>query len=185
MPTRDIDTQGSKAGQSSWALETAQYIFKRRQLPLVEMAERDDVLNIAYQYWQSKRNGNLLPSRSNIDILEITRLIKHTHLIDVRDSDPENWFFRLVGSIVPQTLGWPIGRDTLSACPWPEYKAMLIQDYSTVKMTGVPMYQEFAIRIDWIAYQYSRVVLPFADDGRTVDTLMSCVVHRAIPDLQV
>lgn len=185
MPTRDIDTQGSKAGQPPWAFGAAQYVFKRRQLPLVEMAERDDVLNVAYQYWQSKRNGDWLPSRSSIDILEITRLIKHTHLVDVSDSDPENWFFRLVGSIVPRTLRWPIGRDTLSSCPWPEYKAAVIQDYDTVRSTGTPMYQEFAIRLDWIAYQYSRVVLPFADDGRTIDTLMSCVVHRPIPDLQV
>lgn len=183
MPTRDFDTQGSKAGQSSWTLETAQYVFKRRQLPLVEMAERDDVLNIAYQYWQSKRNGSLLPSRSDIDILEITRLIKYTHLVDVHDPDPDKWYFRLVGSIVPQTLGWPMGRDTLGTCPWPEYKSMAVQDYGTAKMTGVPMYHEFAIRIDWIAYQYSRVLLPFADDGRTVDTLMSCVVHRPVTDL--
>ena len=185
MAAWNVDIESSEIEQTSWTSGSTKNVVKRRQLPLIEMPERDEVLNTAYHYWQSKRNGGLLPSRGSIDILEITRLIKHTHLIDVRDSDPDRWFFRLVGSIVPQTWGWGIGRDKLSDCPWPEYKAMLIQDYGTVKMTGVPMYHEIAIRVDWVAYQYSRVILPFAEDGRTVDALMSCVVHRPIPELQV
>lgn len=185
MPIWDVDIHPSKIEQASWTSGTAQNVVKRRQLPLDQMAERDDVLNNAYQYWQSKRAGGLLPSRGDIDILDITRLIKHTHLIDVRDPDPDNWYFRLVGSIVPQTWGWGIGRDKLSDCPWPQYKDMLVQDYGTVKATGVPMYHEIAIRVDWVGHQYARVILPFAEDGRAVDTVMSCVVHREVPDLRI
>lgn len=185
MPIWDVDIQTANIEETSWTSGEAENVVKRRQLSLDLMPERDEVLYSAYEYWVSKRDGGLLPSRKDIDILDITRLIKHTHLIDVRDPDPDNWFFRLVGSIIPQSWEWGSGRDKLSDCPWPQYKDMLVQDYGTVKATGAPMYHEIAIRLDWVAYQYSRVMLPFADDGRAVDTLMSCVVHRALPDLQV
>lgn len=149
------------------------------------MALHDAVLEMAYRYWEEKRHGGLLPARSEIDVLEISKLIKNTHLIDVHDADSKEWHFRVVGSIVPQTWQWGCGQDKLSDCPWPAYLEMLIQDYGTVKSTGVPMYHEIAIRVDWVEYQYSRVVLPFAPAGRQVDTLMSCVFHRDTPDLKV
>lgn len=161
----------------------ARNVVRRRQIPLDAMQSLDEALHTAYAYWQSKRKGGLLPSRGDIDVLEIAKLIKNTHLIDVHSADPKEWCFRLVGSIIPQTWEWGSGRDKLVDCPWPAYKEMLFQDYGTVKATGVAMYHELVITVDWVEYQYARVVVPLADDGRHVDTLMSCVVHRPVPDL--
>ena len=179
----DIESHATK--ETSRSSDTAQNVVKRRQLPLEAMATHDEVLQTAYQYWEAKREGGLLPARSGIDVLEIATLIKYTHLVDVQNPDPNEWRFRVVGSIVPQTWEWGTGQDKLSDCPWPPYLEMLIQDYGTVKSTGVPMYHEISIRVDWVNYQYSRVVLPFAPDGRQVDTLMSCVFHRETPDLKI
>ncbi len=185
MANRELGFEPHEIEESSWISGTAKNVVKRRQLPLEAMVAHDKVLEVAYRYWESKRHGGLLPARREIDVLEIRKLIKHTHLIDVQDSDAKEWRFRVVGSILPPTWEWGSGQDKLSDCPWPPYLEMLLQDYGTVKSTGVPMYHEIAIRVDWVEYRYSRVVLPFAPDGREVDTLMSCVFHRDIADLEL
>lgn len=157
----------------------------RRQLPIEELPTRDEVLDTAYRYWHSKRREGLLPSRNDIDILEVSKIIKHTHLVDVSNGNVELWYFRLTGSVVPQTWPWGVGRDKISDCPWQPYREMLQQDYGAVKFTGAPMYHEVAARVDWVPLSYARVIMPLANDGRTVDTLMSCVVLRDTPGLAV
>ena len=183
MLARIFGSRTSRIEEASWNTGATPNVVKRRQLPIEALPERDQVLDTAYRYWHSKRRQGLLPSRNDIDILEITKIIKHTHLIDVSSDKTDEWCFRVVGAVVPQTWQWGCGRDKISDCPWPPYRDMLLQDYGAVKFTGVPMYHEIAIRVDWVAYHYSRIVLPFADDGRGVDNLMSCVFHRDTPDL--
>jgi len=183
MAVVDPDFRSAAVEEISSSAGAARNVVRRRQLPLEAMASFDEALNTALAYWQSKRHGGLLPSRKDIDVLEIAKLIKNTHLVDVSAADPKEWCFRIVGSIIPQNWEWGSGRDKLIDCPWPAYKDMLFQDYGTVKATGVPMYHELVITVDWLEYQYARVVMPLADDGRQVDTLMSCVFHRPVPEL--
>ena len=158
---------------------------KRRELPLDRMPMQDGILATAYQYWTSKSRPSRLPSRGDIDILDIVSLIKHLHLVDVSEGDPNDWYFRIIGAVVPKTLGWDGGRDKVSSCPWPVYKEALLEDYATVKAIAAPLYQEVALRLDNHSYEYARLLLPLAADGRQVDALMSCVFLRATPGLTV
>lgn len=156
----------------------------RRQVPLDGLADRDELLNFAYEYWQSKRDGGLLPTRDSIDILDLRPVLKITHMVDVTSEVPEDWTFRVVGSVVPRDWDWSSGRPALSACPWPPFKQMLVEDYGSARFTGVPLYHEIAARVDWVEYTYSRIILTLADDGRNVNTLMVCINRREIPDLR-
>lgn len=183
MLARLFGSRAPRIEETSWDAGTTRNAVKRRQLPIEALAERDEVLDMAYRYWHSKRREGLLPARNDIDILEVSRIIKHTHLVDVSDENSDLWRFRLTGSVVPQTWPWGVGRDKISDCPWQPYREMLVEDYGTVKFTGAPMYHEIAARVDWVALTYSRIVLPLADDGRKVDNLMSCVVLRDTPGL--
>ena len=185
MLARIFGSRTAKFEETSWQSGEARNVVKRRQLPIEELPERDEVLHTAYRYWHSIRQEGLLPARQNIDILEISKIIKHTHLVDVSSENSDEWGFRLVGAVIPQTWAWGVGRDKLGDCPWPPYRDMLLQDYGAVKFTGAPMYHEIAIRLDWVAHYYSRILLPLADDGRSVDNLMSCVVFRETPGLEL
>ena len=159
--------------------------IKRRELPLGQMPMLDHVLAAAYAYWHAKHQPPRLPARTDIDILEIPPLIKHLHIVDVSDRDPNEWRFRIVGAVVPKEFGWGFGRERVSGCPWPVYRQALLDDFGAVKETTRPLYQEVALRLDNRVFEYARVLMPLADDGYNTDTLMNCVVRRATPGLAV
>ena len=49
------------------------------------------------QYWEEKRRGRLMPSRADIDPLELRRYLPGIILIDVVD-DARRYVYRLVGT---------------------------------------------------------------------------------------
>ncbi len=185
MLARIFGARASRVEETSWNTGSTPNVVKRQQLPIETLPELDEVLHTAYHYWHSLRKEGLLPSRNDIDILEVSKIIKHTHLVDVSSEDPNTWSFRVTGSVVPQTWPWGVGRDKISECPWPPYREMLLQDYGAVKFTGAPMYHQISARVEWVALYYSRIVMPLADDGRSVDTLMSCVVLHDTPEIEL
>jgi len=58
---------------------------------------RADRLRVAYGYWLSKREGRLMPSRSDIDPVEIPALLPYVMLIDVVP-EPLDFRYRLIGT---------------------------------------------------------------------------------------
>jgi hypothetical protein len=62
--------------------------------PLSLRAER---LRVAYGYWLGKRQGRLMPCRSDIDPVEILALLPYVMLIDVV-ADPLDFRYRLIGT---------------------------------------------------------------------------------------
>ena len=58
---------------------------------------RAERLRAAYAYWLGKRNGRLMPSRSDIDATEIPRLLPYVMLIDVL-AEPLDFRYRLIGT---------------------------------------------------------------------------------------
>jgi signal transduction histidine kinase len=160
-------------------------VVRRLQHPLEAIADRDPELRAPYEYWAARRRGGLLPTREDIDILEIRPAVKMTHMVDVSSDDPDDWMFRIVGRVVPDTWNWSSGKPALRDCPWPPFRNMLHEDYGAVRFTGVPMYHELAARLDWVRYSYGRVILPLAKDGRRVDALMVCINMRDVANLEV
>jgi hypothetical protein len=58
---------------------------------------RAERLRTAYGYWQGKRQGRLMPSRSDIDPVEIPALLPYVMLIDVVP-EPLDFRYRLIGT---------------------------------------------------------------------------------------
>ena len=52
-------------------------------------------------YWQSKKKGTLLPSRENLDILDIYKEMPNVVIFDIL-SDPLDFKYRLVGTVVTE-----------------------------------------------------------------------------------
>jgi hypothetical protein len=53
-------------------------------------------LRAAYDYWLDKRQGRLMPSRADIDPVDIPALLPYVMLIDV--VEPLNFRYRLIGT---------------------------------------------------------------------------------------
>ena len=178
-------TAASGAERASAELGLLEDIVLRRAQPISSLAVQDPELNTAYEYWTSCRKDGLLPSRREIDVLQLKPVLGHTHLVDVTADDPADYRYRLWGSKVPlhrfrNYTNWRIG-DYRSV----PYRKGLMEDYSAVTWTGSPLYHQIVARLDSIRYSYARILLPLAEDGRKVNMLIVCTRDRIFPDFTV
>jgi hypothetical protein len=160
-------------------------IVKRRRLPLDQMAPEDAKLAKAFAYWSSKRKDGLLPARRDIDVVDLRFLMGWMHLVDTSDPKPENYSFRLFGTSVRMDgsrnyQDFRIG-DYYAKC----YREALIEDYSSVVFTGVPAMHQIVALLNYLKYSYTRLILPLADDGKTVNMLLVCINKRTFADFSL
>lgn len=124
-----------------------------------------------HAYWCSKRVGDRLPGRRDIEPLEIPQLLPFVLLSDVRSGDPVAIRYRLVGTAVVEMNGRDFtggGLNENIADPgWRNYW----QDvYRRVIETREPLFgtDHYAYRgRDFVAFEWC--ILPLARDGVTVD----------------
>jgi hypothetical protein len=158
-------------------------VVKRRRLPISDFAAEDDKLAKAHGYWQSKRVDGLLPARKDLDIIELRPLMGWMHVVEVGGRQPADYTYRLLGTSVrlshaPNATSFRLGDYAEGP-----YRDALFEDYSAVCFTGVPAYQHVVAMLSYVKYSYSRLILPLAEDGRKVDTLMVCINKREFKDL--
>src|SRR5436853_6265212 len=63
----------------------------------------DDRLRQAYEYWRRKAGARPLPSRADIDPVEIPRLLPHIMLVDVMGA--ALYRYRLIGTEIAAAMG--------------------------------------------------------------------------------
>jgi hypothetical protein len=125
-----------------------------------------------YAYWRSKVAGGRLPSRADIDPAEIPLLLPHLFLVDV-ERNPQRFRFRLIGT---QICAWA-GRDATGMYVddpgFGRRTAELTRQYGEVAARGLAFYiEQPASRKERDYAFYDRIVMPLAQDGRTVDMLL-------------
>lgn len=119
--------------------------------------------------WTAKCRGRMMPARDDIDLLELGHWLGHLALVDVVDGT--EFRYRLFGDWLaerygarakpggPEELGGETGRvarsDLAKACA---YRAPVFVLRPVVPTSGCA--------------QYAEVVLPFSEDGETVDALV-------------
>ena len=172
-PFSAVDPERRKPGEAA-------DVVKRRRLPLSEIAPEDGKLSQALAYWQSKRPNDLLPSRKDIDVIDMRPMIGFMHLLDVIDATAGRFRFRLHGTRV--RLGQSFSDNMVENIASKAMRDAAIEDYQSVCFTGVPCYQHVVALVDFIQYSYSRLILPMANDGRVVDALMICINPRKFTD---
>lgn len=155
-------------------------------MPTANFTSGDEKLKFMFEYWMSKRQGGLLPTRRDIDILDLRPMVGGIHMIDASAKDPSQFVFRVYASVGNRmNNGENYAGRAISDHPSEAYRRMVIEDYGAVAFTGTPAYHHVVALLDFIKYSYSRLVLPLADDGRQVNMLMTGVVKRRFDDLQV
>jgi len=172
-PFSAVDPERRKAGEAA-------DVVKRRRLPLSEISPEDEKLGQALAYWQSKRRNDLLPSRKDIDIVELRPLIGFMHIVEVVDAAAGQFKFRLHGTRV--RLGQSFSDNVVENISSKAMREAALEDYRSVCFTGVPCYQHVVALVDYVQYSYGRLIVPMASDGRTVDALLICINPRKFSD---
>lgn len=125
-----------------------------------------------YAYWRSKSAGGRLPSRADISPADIPQLLPYIFLIDV-ERDPQRFRFRLIGTQICQWAGRDVTGLYIDDPLYGDRGIRLGKQYAEVAARGLPLYTEQpAQRPERDYVFYDRLVLPLAQDGRTVDMLL-------------
>jgi hypothetical protein len=129
------------------------------------------VLAELWAYWNEKRRGVLLPSRDDIDPVQIPTLLPHLQIMD-RTAEGE-FCYRLAGTAVASGYGRdPTGklvREVLS----PERLVIALARYGKAWSSGRPLWSRNRYAAPGGAEQIvTRIILPLAEDGRAVNMLL-------------
>jgi hypothetical protein len=139
----------------------------------------DPILGAALAYWRQKRNGRSMPSRRDIDPIEIPKLLPHLQLIDILGS---RFRYRLIGTALTEAHGKDYtGRysDDEDFFGGPRARA-IGRVYSSIREMRRPVFLRSryftTMSFDLNA---NRLYLPLADDDREVTMILGALTFES------
>jgi hypothetical protein len=126
-----------------------------------------------FRYWESKRHGVEIPARSAFDpLFEIPALVRFMMLKDVR-REPLDFRYRLVGTGLRTHMTKDWTGAWMSEVEYQKPPSTIWDYHKQVAETGEPLFIKpnyVGPGKDYLAIE--SVMLPLAEDGRTVDMIM-------------
>ena len=123
-------------------------------------------------YWQRLKASGRLPSRRALDPAVIpAELVPYFFLYEVT-REPLDYRMRLAGSMLCATVGYEMRGKTFDEIHPPDQAEAIRDEFDEVVRTGRPHYAERSAQ--WLPDKelaYRRLLLPFSEDGVTVDNL--------------
>jgi hypothetical protein len=127
----------------------------------------------AFAYWQSKLAGRLMPSRRDIDPVEIPRLLPYVMLVDVL-RDPLDFRYRLIGTEVRDILHGDYTGKRYSEVPGKGAGSVVWSHYETVVVRKQPfLCTPPYVGPDRKLQRCDNLLLPLSDDGDTVNMVFN------------
>ena len=139
------------------------------------MALKSPINQFGFDYWLRKRQGRLMPSRGDIDPMEITKILPHVFLMDVQH-EPLDFRYRLIGTKMDEYM---LARYTgmwMSEIPHQAPPSRIYANCRKVVMERAP----FAADTPYVGKNKEfltteDLIMPLADDGERVDMLFVTV----------
>lgn len=135
-----------------------------------------------YDYWVSKSKEGHIPSRAQIDPLDVPELLPIIFLVDVSwQNDVPDFSFRLVGSKITEIVGSdPTGQDFLSFYNEDNLEPMT-QIYGQVARLGEPFVNNASAPFsDKDFVKLARLLLPLSEDGVRVDMILGALFFENV-----
>ena len=125
---------------------------------------RHDRLRQLYDYWEGKRGDRLMPTRSDIDPVEIPGLLPNLILIDVERGERTRYRFRLYGTEVCAIRGADLTGRYIEEPGITQLRDAAIASYDRIVADRKPVYQCHRFQPDdYIIGYYHRLVLPLGE----------------------
>lgn len=131
-----------------------------------------DSVKAIYHYWNNKRDGRRMPSRRDIDPVEMKPWLAHLILVDVLPAEPR-FVYRLVGTgEVAQRRRDPTGRSVGEAYFAADAEQSLTH-YEQVAKSGSPFFWNAPYSTPSGRTAHDDILfLPLSDDGAQVNMIM-------------
>jgi hypothetical protein len=128
-----------------------------------------------YDYWRTKRGSRAMPSRSDIDPIEIPKLLPWIIMYDVLPVG--GYAIRLLGEEIASFLGRDATGETASDVLTPRGAEMAVQVLDSTVAERAPKFR--AGKAYWSAEKdysdFEACFLPMSPDDRTVDIILGGV----------
>jgi hypothetical protein len=130
-----------------------------------------------YDYWAEKRGERSMPSRANIDPLDITYIVGNVIMVDVIEGDPLRFRIRLHGTNLAQRVGYELTSKMLDELPINDFRALAQQSFAWVATKRQALHSGRDRIIDGRFARYETVIMPLSDDGERVNRLLVGLIY--------
>lgn len=130
-----------------------------------------------YEYWLARRGGRSMPSRGDLDALDMTFVIGNIILVDVIAGSPPGFRIRLHGTNLVERAGYELTGKMLDELPQTEFRDLARRSFTKVVNTAQPLHAANDRIIDGKVRHYETVMLPLSDDGVAVDRLLIGLIY--------
>jgi hypothetical protein len=139
----------------------------------------DPRLQRLYGYWSTKKGQRKMPSRADIDVLDLRYVLGNIMLVDVIEGSPPRFRIRLHGSNLSARAGYELTGKMLDELPESEFRKQVRERWTEVATTGEPRRCDRNLRVfDSRSYHYESIVLPLSADGETVNMELVALIYR-------
>jgi hypothetical protein len=159
-PRTDRLTGGQRSRPVEIAVELREFLLQPQNRPFLEF----------YEYWSAKGAGKVLPSRADLDPLEIPQLLTNVFLMDIVAGSPPRFRFRLVGTRIAELEGEMTNKFLDEVIPTAPGTA-LSRQYEDAAEGRIYIRHE---TLHWRAREHVRycvLLLPLSSDGVDIDKL--------------
>ena len=142
----------------------------------IPFKDADERLHAVFDYWSGKRGGQPMPSRRQIDPLELgPTILPHLMLVDVEPGP--RFRYRLFGTAVSEAFGMDPTGQYIDVVMLGKYKDFLLGLYCDLVAMKKPVYSTsiYGTKRDQKMWT-QRLMLPLSSDGNTVDMVIACQV---------
>jgi hypothetical protein len=136
-----------------------------------------------YDYWLALRGSRSMPSRRDIDPLQIpTGYLPDIMLIEV-SQEPRRYRYRLVGTHVVTASGEDRTGRSFDDVSFFKTNPAVMQQFERVVNTGEPLYsaEPFTNFVTGRSYDVDRIMLPLSNDDRLVDMVLVLFLFKSGP----
>ncbi|MBM3547345.1 MAG: PAS domain-containing protein [Alphaproteobacteria bacterium] len=130
-----------------------------------------------YRHWDEMRRGRAMPSRADVDPLNLPALLGNLILIDVL-REPLRFRYRLIGSRLTERVKRDMTGKFFDEVPEPVYRARLYEWHGGCVDEKVPRAAVTARRLldRWEPYEI--LTVPLSTDGTLVDMTLTGIYYR-------
>ena len=141
-------------------------------------ASGDPRVGAFYAFWNRARGLRLYPRQSDLDMVSVPRLVPNLFILDVLGGGL--FRHRFIGSRIDDHLGVNLTGQNLEPFHSGRALAEITHFYNRVSIDGVLGFMQTRLRserFEWLVY--TRVGLPVADDGETINKIVGLFLFEA------
>ena len=130
-----------------------------------------------YDYWLTTRGARTMPSRTDIDPIDMTFIIGNVILIDVLAGEPPDFRIRLHGTNLVDRVRYDLTGKMLDDMPEAEFRDLTRRSFTKVATSRAPLCAQRDRVLDGRLRRYETVIMPLSADDKIVDTLICGLIY--------